>query len=368
MADVIHDNPLIRQLFTYEQYPIRVITGVRGTGKTFPVQEEIIKSYLRRGEYFIYLRESKEEVNEVQGMGFWDENLTVEKYPDQYFSAKGNALTVDGITIGTMCALTVIGNVRGATLSRKLGKKNITKAEASEANLDYDALYSFAKSAGKKMTTIFFDEFIPITPKLAPVDRLALFRHAVETFSRMRRDVRIYLCGNLTTPDDPFLNALGFTDYEHREVGFRTSKRPDGTPKAVWLHLEPNEAWKEARKQSLVTAFGEDKEMFETGAFKNVDYPKLEKREPRQALCHLYGNEQSVSLWKLQSGKLYVTKHVMSKYPTYVYETRGMTKEQKFIPQGIRDSIAFALKYKNIFFDSYATFEAFYNIIPNIRR
>lgn len=363
---MIYNNPLISQIFTFEQYPIRILTGARGTGKTYPVQKRLIEAFLRRGECFVYLRESREEIKEIGVTGFWDDALTA-SYSGHSFFQRGNALIIDGVTAGIMCALTTIGNVRGATLSKKLGKRNLTKAEAEELQLDYSSLLSFTSQAGEKMKNIFFDEFIPLTPKLVPADRVKLLSHSIETFARMRHDVRVYLCGNLTTPNDSILDSLGFTEYEEREVGIRTTRYPNGNPRAVWVHAQPSNEWRERRRTSLAYAFGADDLMFETGGFEKADYPKLPKREPRQALYHLCGDTGRVTLWRLKTQGLYVTKYCPSNLLHVVFTNSKVLSGQKLATRPIKDMLLRAIQTTRIYFDNYATFELFYSIIPKRR-
>lgn len=68
----------------------------------------------------------------------------------------------------------------------------------------------FVKNNIEKTTTAFFDEFIPLTPKMSDDKRYHGFLHFLETVFRFRRNCMVILCGNITKPYDIFLENFNF--------------------------------------------------------------------------------------------------------------------------------------------------------------
>ena len=105
----------VRKVFDYNQFKVKVFTGVRGAGKTYPVHEYLLNRYLNHGEFFVLVRETQEEVDNMMMGAFWDSYLLDNpKYKKHDFSTYGNKVVIDGIIVGYAVALSTYGKFRGA--------------------------------------------------------------------------------------------------------------------------------------------------------------------------------------------------------------------------------------------------------------
>ena len=69
MGNSIYESQA-RKVFDYNQFRIKILTGVRGAGKTYPVHEHILNKYFKKGEYFVLVRETQEEVDNMLAARF----------------------------------------------------------------------------------------------------------------------------------------------------------------------------------------------------------------------------------------------------------------------------------------------------------
>lgn len=146
------------------------LIGNRGAGKTYGVGKKYpIRSFLKTGAQFIYLRRYKTEFDDFQNF-FSD---IAHEFPDHEFEVKGKKLYIDGKVAGY-----------GVPLSTALTKKSVSY---------------------HKVDKIIFDEFI-IDSKVIHYmnNEVTAFLEFYETVARMRDNVRVFFLSNAVSVVNPY--------------------------------------------------------------------------------------------------------------------------------------------------------------------
>lgn len=365
-----------RVIRDYTQFPYRVLTGVRGTSKTFPVQQALLDDYFDHGKFFAVMREKQAEVDEMMRGGFWDEALISQpKYNGHVYATQGNQIIIDGIAVGIAIAMTTYGNVRGSLPS--IGEK--VTASRRKALFDYvEEAEHFVEKHLDDLRSVFFDEFIPIKPMLSQNDRKRMFLHILETLFRFREGRICYLCGNITMPSDIILEELNFKVRKEITYGIRKSytlptefNRPE--PLAVWYHMPPNKEWIKARANSMVGKVLRGKEerdaaMFMSGktfagdSFSLIENKSVQKKE----LYTLTDGVAMVSVWITKDGELYIMQRKKkSTVPIYCTEKTYIAERVKIVPKYIIDELFDNFDCGNCRFEDARAYTIFLSLLPN---
>lgn len=359
--------------FSYSQFPIKISTSKRGGGKTFAVQKRLLNKYLNKGEFFVVIRESQIEIDFMLQGGFWDKYLIDDKkYSECEFTINGNEIILNGVTIGVCFALSTFGNLRGAVID--VGKEQ-TKKNFEELEKEINKVEEFTKNNTEKITSLFFDEFIPIKPKMNDQKRLNAFLHTLETIFRFRENIEIFLNGNLTKNYDIFLSEFGFADFKELTYGIKKAytkpnKDKKIQPLAVWIHIKTNPEWEKIRDNSIVGKITREKEnsMFTTGnAFLGGDFKKINgKPLPRFILFNLSDGENNLTFWKTRFNIFYVTERTNNKtFPTYAFDLRKCGIGVKLATNIIQRILNNCIDNDLIEFDNAKSYSIFINMLPN---
>lgn len=370
------EQPNAARLLSDRRLQAYIFTGVRGSGKSWLIQRILLKNYFRYGDCFILLRESQEEADVVQSEGFWDSELSSQpEFAQHAYEQHANRIIIDGKVVGLVFALTTIGKARGVVASH-LGKVGVSKKRAEELNIQLEEGEQFAQNNKKHLKAIFFDEFIPLTPRISDQKRFDMYMHAVETFFRMRTDFKAYLCGNITTPQNTFLQNFRFDNLDSITPGIQKSytKFTPGYPSealAGWCHLEPNAAWQCLRQKSFVGKVnrGSESAMFDTGAFTvDSDYPTIEDKGSRHINYILNLNSKLYAVWLCKSGEYHVTEYDKAgKYTKYAWHDSDIKLDILLFPAHLRRFFIEHFKSNSMRFDKYSTYITIKEII-NTRR
>lgn len=367
-----------RKVFDYNQFKVKVLTGVRGAGKTYPVHEYLLNRYLNHGEFFVLVRETQEEVDNMMMGAFWDSYLLDNpKYKKHDFSTYGNKVVIDGIIVGYAVALSTYGKFRGAVSPVGMRVTNRRTKRDEELEAQIEDMENFVANNIEKTTTAFFDEFIPLTPKMSDDKRYHGFLHFLETVFRFRRSCTVILCGNITKPYDIFLENFNFHQPLDTSYGIKKSYtlyKPNFPikPLAVWCHIRPNSKWQNERENSIVGMItrGKEEDMFSTGnAYVNTDVRYIMgKADNRKALYNFSDGERKVTFWKsLEREKYYITEPTRNNYTTYVFDIKLCRPSNRLILDGLKNAIIDAFEQGLIEFENAKVFDTFVNILPTKR-
>ncbi len=376
IENIFKNENRTKTLRDYNQFQTKILTGVRGTSKTFETQEIILNKVLN-GKFFALLRESQIELDLALQGGFWDNNLiSKEKYNKHSYSVKGNRILVDDKVVGVGIALTTYGNFRGIALN--LGNAIKTKKERErQKKRDLEEELEIAEKLVEnnidKLEIIFFDEFEPIEPKLSNEKRYLAYLHICETLFRFRENVQVIMCANIESPYSVFLDELNFPKTKKIEYGIKKSyyKNEKGKlkPLAIWCHLEPNEKWKTARANSYVGKIqsGKDLGMFTTGlAYKGMDFISIPRNEPHYLLFNLYDGINNLSFWRCKNDKdiFHVTERSNSTtYATFCFNIEHAVLGVQLINPKTKEVIKKSFSNDCIKFESAKVFSIFINMI-----
>lgn len=145
------------------------VVGNRGAGKTYSAKKWAIKSFLKTGAQFIYLRRYKTEFADFKNF-FADIS---QEFPDVEFEVKGKNLYINGQLAGY-----------GVSLSTALTKKSVS--------------YHLVDK-------IIFDEFV-IDSKVIHYlsNEVTSFLEFYETVARMRDNVRVLFLSNAVSVVNPY--------------------------------------------------------------------------------------------------------------------------------------------------------------------
>lgn len=370
----IFENSDLKKIRSFTQFPTKIITGVRGTGKSVVIQkDDLAKDYFNYGDYFMVFRESQVEVDAVKRDGFFD-LVIQEQYPDHVFTQDGNRILIDGICVGMIGALSTIGHVRGVTFTN-FGKLRYSKKTLEELEIEVENIEKFIKKKKSQVNKIFFDEFIPLTPQMSDSNRVYLFQHVCETLFRFREGVKVYLAGNLTSPNNAFLQLYNFPLTQTIEYGIKKSySNPDSDgkrhPLAVWLNIKPSAAWKKAREKSYVGLLnlGKNDSMFSGGELE-IGYREIGQIKQRRLLFNLTDGAREISLYKTLDGmELNAIARTKNKtFPTYCLNRALVNKNVSMIAKQFKDNIIEFWEHNRILYDNDLSFQIMKNIITNKR-
>ena len=359
----------------FTQFQTKILTGVRGTSKTYEVQEFILNK-IKKGKFFAFLRESQIELDLALQGGFWDNNLiSKDKYNKDIYEVKGNKILINGKIVGVGIALTTYGNFRGIALN--LGnaiKTTKEKARLKDKKLkeEFEETEVLVKNNIDKLEVIFFDEFEPIEPKLSNEKRWKAYLHICETLFRFRENVTSFLCANLESPFSIFLDEFNFPKTKNVEYGIKKSyyKNKSGKlkPLAVWCHLKPNEKWVYARENSYVgkLTFGKDLGMFTTGnTYKDMSFNLIPKEEKHYLLFNLTDGINNLSFWRVKNRNIF---HITERsnnttYATYCFNIQNAVLGVRLIDAETKQIIKNAFSKDLIRFENPKVFSIFIELI-----
>lgn len=370
-------NSIDELLYNYTQFPNKIFTSPRGGGKTYKIQKKLLRNYFKKGQYFAVLRESQVEVDNMMDAGFWDNNLISKKeYQEHVFETLGNKIMIDGKTIGIAIALTTYGNFRGVALNLG-GRSKMREADKAKLEAEIVAAEEFTKANLKYLSTIFFDEFEPLDPKLSGEKRYIAFKHIAETLFRLRphSQVEVIFAANVEKANNEFLGKFGFGDLKDLTYGIKkTYSAPNRNgqrePLAVWTHVKPSKQWEELRDDSYcgMLSRNDGTEIFTSGSItKGNAFKKITGRPlPRYVSFNLTDGENVLSLWNTKRGDVYyITEKTRgTSYTTYCFSAKKAVRGIRLAPKNLIYSLVDIFDNDMIEFDNAKSFEIFVNLLP----
>lgn len=169
------------------------VIGNRGAGKTYGFKKWAIKTFLKSGAQFIYLRRYKTEFDDFKNFF----NDIAHEFPDVEFEVKGKLLYINGSLAGY-----------GVALSTALTKKSVS--------------YHLVDKIG-------FDEFVIDKGHIHYLkNEVNMFLEFYETVARMRDNVRVTFLSNAVSVVNPYFiywnikpkSHKRFTKYGHILIEF----------------------------------------------------------------------------------------------------------------------------------------------------
>lgn len=177
-----------------EQADFNLIVGERGNGKTYAMQEYLLKERLINGGQCVWLRRWMDDVKASNAQNFWDgllvaqiEKLSGGRYQgielkaSRYYlcsyDQKGKAIYNDNDILGYVTDVNEAERLKGQSFPR--------------------------------VTNIVYEEFISLSQMGYIPDETVLFDNIISTIVRDRTNVKIWMLGNTINPYNPYFIKYG---------------------------------------------------------------------------------------------------------------------------------------------------------------
>lgn len=181
-----------------------LIIGERSNGKTYSVQEYIIKKYFETGEVAAIIRRYDTDFKGKNGQDYFlplCNNGLIEKYSHGEYD-----------------------RVVYYRKSWRLGKYNPDEEKIEMSDRIFAYAYSLTATehdkgggSGDKITTVLFDEFLTRSYYLP--DEFVLFMNTLSTIIRQRDNVKIFMLGNTVNRYCPYFAEMGLTNVSKMNKG-----------------------------------------------------------------------------------------------------------------------------------------------------
>lgn len=181
-----------------------LIIGERSNGKTYSVQEYIIRKYFETGEAAAIIRRYDTDFKGKNGQDYFlplVNNNIVSKYSHGEYD-----------------------RVVYYRKSWRLGKYNPDEEKIEMSDRIFAYAYSLTTTehdkgggSGDKITTVLFDEFLTRSYYLP--DEFVLFMNTLSTIIRQRDNVKIFMLGNTVNKYCPYFAEMGLTNVSKMHKG-----------------------------------------------------------------------------------------------------------------------------------------------------
>lgn len=246
-----------------------VIIGERSNGKTYSVEERIIKKFFSTNE--------KEQGAIIRR---WREDFRSKRGKNTFAEFVSNK-TIEKLSKGKYNDIIYLSN------TWFMAYRNDKKVEYSTP-----FCYSFALSEMEhdkstsypNITTILFDEFITRSYYLQ--DEFVIFCNVLSTIIRDRDNVVIFMCGNTVNKYCPYFNELGLTNIKTMKQGDIDLYTYGTSNLRVAVEYCNPIASKRKKKSDVYFAFNNPHlQMIKSGKWEIANYPHLPfKYKPKDVL------------------------------------------------------------------------------------
>lgn len=225
-----------------------ILVGARGCGKTYSIQNYVLRQFIKFGRKFMWFRLTEPAVRNLlsnNGKDFWDSKLllkwgiieTKTESGSMYIKFKEDQ---DFLEIGKIMAISTFYTQKGVALNKSGDIKTTKNTKVNDAQ----ALKRL-KNATKKFRILVCDEFNREKNEKKTFDISYAFVNQLETICRTDLDRRIILAGN--TLDEASDILAGLFNFIPNQFGVFKLKHK----KAIIHYIMDSDAYKEARKNSI---------------------------------------------------------------------------------------------------------------------
>lgn len=296
-----------------EEAQYNVIFGERSNGKTFSVQEEIIKNYATKGKQGGIIRRYFEDFQGNNGQAMFEHMLNNDKGNLVEFYTKGEWNNIYYYS--------------GRWYFCKYDEKNIrVRDEKPFAHaFALGGQEHYKSTSYPDITTILFDEFMTRGYYLA--DEFILFQNILSTIIRYRDDVTIYMLGNTVNKYSPYF----------KEMDIDISKMKVGDLKVIQFATYNDKVLKIAvhyadgvndKPSDVYFAFRNPKlKMITSGMWEMALYPHLPYKYHNKNIIATY-----FIIWEQDILQCEIINEITNEYITYIHrKTTPIQNENKDI-------------------------------------
>lgn len=207
-----------QKLLSYNAF-INFLLGARGCGKSYGAKDFLAKSFIKRGDEFVYIRRYATEINDATMAGkkpiFWNQiALNNEYYKDHKMDNTSEVFTIDKKVCGYAIPLSTANIKKSATF------ENVKTVIFDEFTLDNTGYYSYLSN------------------------EVFQFLELLETICRMRNDVRVIFIGNYLSQSNPYF------DYFNISLPYGNEFKTFKNGLILVNYVKDNERFKQAKRES----------------------------------------------------------------------------------------------------------------------
>lgn len=252
-----------------------IIFGERSNGKTYAVLERIVERYLLHDEDGAIIRRWQDDFKSKRGQ--------------MMFAALSENGVIKKLSRDTWDHVEYIAGrfYMACYIVDESGTKHVVKD-------DKPFCYGFALSAMEhdkstsypRVKTILFDEFI--TRDTYFTDEFVLFMNTLSTIVRLRKDIKIYMCGNTVNKYCPYFSEMGLTNVKQMKPGDIDVYKYGESELRVAIEYADNSASKN-KESNVLFAFNNPKlSMITHGSWEIDIYPHLPVKYNRSDILFTY--------------------------------------------------------------------------------
>ena len=249
-----------------EKADYNIIIGERGNGKTYSVQEEMIKNFLKDGSQCFILRRWMEDVKPSNAMNFWDGKLTA-KLRDMSGGRFRNI---------------ILKGMRYIAVDYDDKDKPIINEENTIGYVwDLNEAERLKGQSFPYVKDIVFEEFISLSQMGYLPDEVTYFLNVISTIIRDRTDVTIWMLGNTVNPYNPYFKHFGIKGLELKQGEIWTKTDTITGCKIAVEFCEMRRTGSLKNTSAKYFAFGSadgSTDMILTGQWQLPDYPVMKFR------------------------------------------------------------------------------------------
>lgn len=235
-----------------------IIIGERSNGKTYSVEEYMLKQYIEHGEQSALIRRWKEDFRNKRGLHMFDSivsNDLIKKYTNNEYTS--------------------VTFVNGAWYLSKNENDETIKSENpfcfafALSDMEHDKSVSYPH-----ITTVCFDEFI--TRGYYINDEFVVFMNVLSTIIRDRNNVKIFMLGNTVNKYCPYFNEFGLSHIRNMKQGDIDVYGYGNSELKVAVEYCTSSGNKSNKKSDIYFAFDNPKlKMITSGTWEIDLYPHL---------------------------------------------------------------------------------------------
>lgn len=315
MTDTFYN--LTRILDEHADY--NMIIGERGNGKTYAIQEYLLKRFLQDGSQCMLLRRWVEDVKASNAAQFWDGNLLTRlnelsdgrfttvlyrngRYLACSYDEKGKPVLDDSNTIGYVWDVNEAERLKGQSFPR--------------------------------VENIVYEEFISLSEQGYIPNEITQFLNIVSTIVRDRTSVKVWLLGNTVNPYNPFFDHFGVKGLELKQGEIWTRYDPVTGCKVALEFCQQRRTGSLFGTSAKYYAFGNSNgasDMIVKGKWQIPDYPTMKFK-------------QSASKYRLLilfDGKRLLLHYMIHKDERYLYVQMlkdGQTTPKRLVTLSLKPS------------------------------
>lgn len=208
-----------RQIDGYNS-PVNVILSRRGLGKTFGKVLPCIKDFAFKGDRFIYVVETLEQLatlTQNKGEKFFANILDYLRNSDnkkdklllEKMFEKGDTNVTNEDDIDEFNSTKVYNQIRGGTIS--------INGETAGYIISFNDFGNMKRNNFVNIKTVIIDEFIPEKKDIRTYKNPYKLVSLIQSIARLK-DIKIYMLGNTVDINDPVLDRLGLTSMKPGEI------------------------------------------------------------------------------------------------------------------------------------------------------